>query len=596
MNQTKQMKVATQLMIGFGVAGLLGIFIAAIGAYRLHDLAGDLEEISRDRMVKVEKFTQLKDNNNAISRWTRNVLLMKEPAEKTAERSRIADMRAQNNKLTQELEKLVTLPKGVALLKQIADSRAQYNQQLDAVLDLDAKGNTAEAAALLVGNARATQQAFFKAIDESVAMQRELATELASDANKAATKASVVMGALAVAMGFVGVIAAWLLIRNLTRSLGAEPGELGEAARRVAEGDLSTVEGASRAPAGSVMSSLGEMQGNLAKLVSQVRGASDSIATGSSQIAMGNADLSQRTEEQASNVQQTAASMEQMNSTVKNNADTARQAAQLATSASETAQKGGEVVGHVVATMDEITDSSKKISDIIGVIDGIAFQTNILALNAAVEAARAGEQGRGFAVVAGEVRSLAQRSAEAAKEIKSLIGSSVEKVETGSRLVGDAGATMQDIVSQVQRVADLISEISSATIEQTEGIGQVSGAVAQLDQVTQQNAALVEQSAAAADSLKQQAAQLTELVSVFKLDHDVRAVSTSRTVDLVPAKPKAVTTIVQKPKTSTTTAITKPITKTAPAKLLAAPKTTPAPAAAPVSSGGVNPGDDWETF
>ncbi len=586
MSQKKQMKVATQLMIGFGAAGLLGVVIAAIGAYQLRDLAGDLNEIANDRMMKVEKFSQLKDNNNSIARWSRNILLQKDPAEKAADKSRIADMKAQNSKLQQELDKLLTLPKGVSLLKSIAEARAQYNQQLETIFELDAKGNTAEAAALMVGPARTAQQALFKAVDESIAMQRELAVQLALEANGAATKASGFMAALAVAMGFLGVLAAWLTIRNLTRSLGAEPGELGEAARRVADGDLSTVAGASSAPAGSVMSSLGEMQGNLAKLVSQVRGASDSIATGSSQIAMGNADLSQRTEEQASNVQQTAASMEQMNSTVKNNADTARQAAQLANSASETAQKGGEVVGHVVATMDEITDSSKKISDIIGVIDGIAFQTNILALNAAVEAARAGEQGRGFAVVAGEVRSLAQRSAEAAKEIKSLIGSSVEKVETGSRLVGDAGATMQDIVSQVQRVADLISEISSATIEQTEGIGQVSGAVAQLDQVTQQNAALVEQSAAAADSLKQQAAQLTDLVSVFKLDHDAGKAVAVRAIAPVATKPKAVTTYTQKPKAT--------VAKAAPAKMLSAPKPAPAPAVA--STGGVNPGDDWETF
>jgi methyl-accepting chemotaxis protein len=255
-----------------------------------------------------------------------------------------------------------------------------------------------------------------------------------------------------------------------------------------------------------------------------VRNASESIATGSAQIATGNADLSQRTEEQASNLQQTAASMEQMNATVKNSADTARQASQLATSASSVAEKGGSVVGQVVATMEDITASSKKIADIIGVIDGIAFQTNILALNAAVEAARAGEQGRGFAVVASEVRSLAQRSAGAAKEIKALISASVEKVETGSKLVGDAGSTMTDIVTQVRRVADLMGELSAAAVEQTAGIGQVSTAVGQLDQVTQQNAALVEESAAAADSLKQQAAKLSEVVGVFRLNHEAHRV------------------------------------------------------------------------
>ena len=323
-------------------------------------------------------------------------------------------------------------------------------------------------------------------------------------------------GACVASLALGGALAL-LIAHSMTRALGAEPAALGEAARRVAAGDLSPVPGAHAAPHGSVLAYLSEMQASLARVVGQVRQASDSIATGSSEIATGNADLSQRTEAQASNLQQTAASMSQMNNTVKNNADAARQATALAASASAVAEKGGRVVVQVVSTMDDITASSKKIADIIGVIDGIAFQTNILALNAAVEAARAGEQGRGFAVVAGEVRSLAQRSADAAKEIKLLIGTSVEKVETGSRLVGDAGATMDDIVAQVKRVADLIGEISSATLEQTSGIGQVSNAVMQLDQATQQNAALVEQSAAAAMSLKQQAAGLAEVVNVFKL-------------------------------------------------------------------------------
>ncbi len=267
----------------------------------------------------------------------------------------------------------------------------------------------------------------------------------------------------------------------------------------------------------SVVASLQDMQAKLAHLVSEVRQAAESIATGSGQIAHGNADLSQRTEEQASNLQQTAASMEQLNATVKNNADTARAANQLATVASHAAHHGGTVVTQVVHTMDDIASSARKITDIIAVIDGIAFQTNILALNAAVEAARAGEQGRGFAVVAGEVRNLAQRSGEAAREIKSLIHTSVSKVEDGNRLVAEAGTTMADIVDQVQRVADLIGEISSASNEQTAGIGQVNDAVTQLDQVTQQNAALVEESAAAAESLKLQAHQLTGLVARFSL-------------------------------------------------------------------------------
>jgi len=312
----------------------------------------------------------------------------------------------------------------------------------------------------------------------------------------------------------LGAGLAWLITRSITRPL-AEAVRITET---VASGDLTNQGGATtRDETGRLLTALQNMIDSLVTVVGTVRASSDSIATGSSQIATGNADLSQRTEEQASNLQQTAASMEQLSSTVKTSADTARQAAALASSASDVAARGGDVVGRVVSTMEEITASSRKIADIIGVIDGIAFQTNILALNAAVEAARAGEQGRGFAVVAGEVRNLAQRSAEAAKEIKALIGASVDRVEAGSRLVGDAGTTMEDIVTQVRKVSDLIGEISAATVEQTTGIGQVSGAVTQLDQVTQQNAALVEESAAAADSLSRQAARLVEAVKVFKL-------------------------------------------------------------------------------
>src|SRR5881392_671964 len=260
------------------------------------------------------------------------------------------------------------------------------------------------------------------------------------------------------------------------------------------------------------------MQAALRHMVGQVRTSTDSISNASAEIATGNQDLSARTEQTAANLQQAASSMEQLTGTVRQSADSARQANQLATSAAEVAARGGQLVEEVVSTMDEINASSKKISDIIGVIDGIAFQTNILALNAAVEAARAGEQGRGFAVVAGEVRNLAQRSAEAAKEIKALIGASVDKVESGARLVADAGKTMQEIVGSVQRVTDIIGEITAASSEQSDGIGQVSTSVTQLDQMTQQNAALVEESTAAAESLKEQAVRLAKVVGTFRLD------------------------------------------------------------------------------
>jgi len=291
------------------------------------------------------------------------------------------------------------------------------------------------------------------------------------------------------------------------------------AAQIIAEGDLTQpIDVQGHDESAELLRALAQMQESLRSLVGQVRSTSDNIGTASAEIATGNQDLSQRTEQTASNLQQTASSMEQLTGTVKQSADSARQANQLASSAAEVAQRGGAVVAQVVATMDEINASSKKIGDIIGVIDSIAFQTNILALNAAVEAARAGEQGRGFAVVASEVRSLAARSAEAAREIKTLIGASVDKVEDGSRLVADAGATMNEIVNSVKRVSDIIGEITAASAEQSEGIGQVNGSVSELDQMTQQNAALVEESAAAAESLKEQAGRLATVVATFKVD------------------------------------------------------------------------------
>jgi methyl-accepting chemotaxis protein len=301
--------------------------------------------------------------------------------------------------------------------------------------------------------------------------------------------------------------------RNVSRPLA----ELTEAVTTVAQGDLSRSFNSERKDElGVLVREVENMRNRFVEIVRNLRSAADSINTASQEIASGNQDLSARTEQAASNLEETAASMEQLTSTVRQSADAARQANQLASSAAEIAARGGQVVGQVVTTMDEINHSSKKISDIIGVIDGIAFQTNILALNAAVEAARAGEQGRGFAVVAGEVRNLAQRSAEAAKEIKGLIGASVDKVEAGSRLVADAGQTMSEIVGSVQRVSDIIGEITAASGEQSDGIGQVNVAVTQLDQMTQQNAALVEESAAAAESLKDQAARLSHVIQVFR--------------------------------------------------------------------------------
>lgn len=348
----------------------------------------------------------------------------------------------------------------------------------------------------------------------------------------------------------IGLIAAGLLLsgllgvlitRGILRELGTEPREAASLVTAVAQGDLSVRIDVKPGDSTSLLAKLRDMQSSLVELVSRVRQNSESVATASAQIAQGNHDLSSRTEEQASALQQTAATMEQLGTTVRHNADSARQANQLAQGASTVAVQGGNVVDQVVTTMQGISDSSRKIGEIIGVIDGIAFQTNILALNAAVEAARAGEQGRGFAVVASEVRSLAQRSAEAAKEIKNLIGRSVEQVEQGTMLVDQAGKTMGEIVGSIQRVSDIVAEITSASAEQSNGVQQVGEAVSQMDQATQQNASLVEESAAAAESLKDQAQQLVQAVMVFKLSLHEGATSpahvTTHAVTAPAAKP-----------------------------------------------------------
>jgi methyl-accepting chemotaxis protein len=329
----------------------------------------------------------------------------------------------------------------------------------------------------------------------------------------------VLTSALGAAVLAIALLVASLVIaRSVVKQLGGEPADANAITHLMAKGDLSVKISLRPGDVDSIMHGIKTMRDNVAAIVANVREGSNGVATSSAEIAQGNHDLSARTEQQASALEETAASMEELGSTVKQNADSARQANQLATSASAVAIRGGEVVGQVVETMRGIDESSRKISDIIGVIDGIAFQTNILALNAAVEAARAGEQGRGFAVVASEVRSLAGRSADAAKEIKILINASVERVEQGNLLADQAGTTMTEVVASIKRVTDIMGEISAASTEQSAGVAQVGEAVTQMDQTTQQNAALVEQMAAAASSLKSQAAELVEAVAVFKLD------------------------------------------------------------------------------
>jgi methyl-accepting chemotaxis protein len=393
----------------------------------------------------------------------------------------------------------------------------------DQLLQLIQQADTPAADALLAGKVLPASQEYLAAMQAVQSHEVERARAEGEHLQAEIARAGKVLLLLTLLSVAVGAAMAWFITRSITRPLHQGVA----AASVIASGDLSQAVGsAQRDETGELLRALGRMQDALRNLVGQVRHSTDSIGTASAEIATGNQDLSQRTEQTASNLQQAASSMEQLTGTVRQSADSARQANQLAGSAAEVAARGGVVVSQVVATMDDINASSKKIADIIGVIDGIAFQTNILALNAAVEAARAGEQGRGFAVVAGEVRSLAQRSAEAAKEIKGLIGASVEKVQGGSKLVADAGRTMTEIVGSVQRVSDIIGEITAAATEQSQGIGEVNTSVTQLDQMTQQNAALVEQSAAAAESLREQAARLAKLVDTFRLADDSLAADT----------------------------------------------------------------------
>jgi methyl-accepting chemotaxis protein len=403
-----------------------------------------------------------------------------------------------------------------ALLAADRDALREFDALREKAIALSRENKNEAARDLLMAN-QAVAAKLWEALQQHRKYNEGLGNKGAQEA--AAIRSASTFYSLAIAALTLASVAllGGLITRSLLRQLGTDPVELCGLVDRVAQGDLRPLPGMAHPPAGSVLAMLATMQRKLSHTVVAVRQNAEGVASGSTQIALGNNDLSQRTEEQASSLQQTAASMEQLSSTVKQNSQNARQASQLAQQATHVAQQGGSVMSNVVATMQGIDDGSKKIAEIIGVIDGIAFQTNILALNAAVEAARAGEQGRGFAVVAGEVRSLAQRSAEAAKEIKALITGSVSRVDQGSRLVGEAGRTMQDIVAAIQRVSDIVAEISSASDEQSTGINQIGTAVSQMDQVTQQNAALVEESAAAAESLKVQAHQLVQAVDAFRL-------------------------------------------------------------------------------
>ncbi|WP_431260653.1 methyl-accepting chemotaxis protein [Roseateles chitinivorans] len=433
----------------------------------------------------------------------------------------------EKKRLDEAAERAAAMRKVIASIKAIP-GRADAGSKLESGFEAYYAASV-ETAQLFLGIKQGDQagsipkmQAAQKALEQTLGDARADAKST-FDATLASAEKGVGSGLWATVLsGLIVVVClgagSWLLIASVWRQLGGEPEYARDVMRQMAEGDLSQTIRVAPGAEASLLAAVRDMSQGLSAIVGNVRSGTDSMTVASREIAAGNQDLSVRTEKQAGSLEQTASNMQQLTETVRQSADAASQANQLAGSAATVAKKGGEVVGQVVSTMDEISASSRKIGDIIGTIDGIAFQTNILALNAAVEAARAGEQGRGFAVVASEVRSLAQRSAEAAKEIKTLIGASVTRVEAGSRLVQDAGSTMEEIVASVQRVSDIISEITAASAEQSQGIGHVNESVVQLDQMTQQNAALVEEAAAAANSLEQQARALQSAVSTFKLN------------------------------------------------------------------------------
>ena len=529
----KNMSIAAKLAAAFALMLALLALLALFAFSRLQVVQGASRDLSGNWMPSVRYATAM-DADIADFRIGLLQAMMATTPEQvaTADKNRAEALKS----LDQDREayiKLISSAEERQLFEKFDAAFQRYRGLAQKAVELMRRGEADEARRIQAGEARQAYLEANEALNQVVTLNNKGADASAALSESVYESATLWLLLVSLLAGGLAVVLALTLIRAITRPLA----QAVHAADRVADGDLSLkIEFEGKDETARLLEAMQRMQQALAATVADVRQGAESVASASTQIAQGNSDLSARTEEQASSLEQTSATMEELSSTVRQNADNAQQANQLAQSASEVARSGGQVVGEVVSTMRGIEDSSKRIADIIATIDGIAFQTNILALNAAVEAARAGEQGRGFAVVAGEVRSLAQRSAEAAKEIKSLINDSVERVQSGTQLVDRAGRTMQDIVSSVQRVADIVGEISSASTEQSAGIAQVGEAVTQLDKATQQNAALVEESAAASESLKHQAARLLASVASFKLD-DLAARAPAKAVAAPAATP-----------------------------------------------------------
>jgi len=535
------LKISIRLSAAFAVLMLLMLGMIATSILRFASIGAINDKIIRQDWVSAASANAIDAAAREDAKRTLALFILPDQAARAKSYERIdADKRAIDAALT-TLGNLAATADGKAALAKVQSARAAYSTSFLKVADLVEAGSKDEAATMMNNETFPALDALLDDIRTMVDLQKNQV-----DASGAIAREDIASSRnLMIALGVFGLLAGVWLAFWITRSITVPLNEAVDIAKHVAQGDLTrNIVPAGTDETGQLLQALKEMNDSLARTVGEVRAGTEAISTASSEIASGNLDLSARTESQASSLEETASTVEQLTGTVKQNADNARQANQLVVSASDVALKGGAVVGQVVSTMASIKDSSRKIVDIIGVIDSIAFQTNILALNAAVEAARAGEQGRGFAVVATEVRNLAQRSASAAKEIKTLIGDSVDKVDAGSRLVDDAGSTMNEIVTSVKQVADIMSEISAASQEQSNGILQVNEAVGQMDEMTQQNAALVEQAAAAAQSMQDQAATLSQAVSVFKLTAPVRTngapASGNTARSLAPAKSASV--------------------------------------------------------
>jgi methyl-accepting chemotaxis protein len=515
---SKHLKVSTRLGLGFGVILVMLTIVIVLGIRYLGVLNSGTNDIVTDNYPKVLQAQNLMNLHNKIARSLRNGLLRRDEAASNKEFAIVEETRQQAGVEAKKLDDMVQSAKGQALFDAVDAAFPPYSQSLDEVMRLRREGNNDAAVDIMLTTTRDLQLAYMKRLEELIAHQSAAMEGARANAEATYDRSRNIMLALGLLALASGVGGAWLISRQILGQLGGEPDYVAGIAGRIAGGDLAVAIDLPRNDQHSLLFAIQAMRDSLADIVRQVRGGADNIVMAATEIASGNQDLSSRTEQQAGSLEETASSMEELTATVKQNSENARQANTMAQSASSIAQQGGAVVASVVTTMAGINASAQKIVDIISVIDGIAFQTNILALNAAVEAARAGEQGRGFAVVASEVRTLAHRSAAAAKEIKVLIDDSVSKVGTGTELVGEAGETMERIVVAVKSVTDIMGEISMASQEQEAGIAQINHAITEMDTVTQQNAALVEQAAAAAEAQQDQAQQLSQLVGVFKLD------------------------------------------------------------------------------